>query len=159
MPDTAIVTQAIFFCAHVLFSLPQDTSFSCVVTALFLRPILKILGEVGNTRSAGQISLEKTKWLTLVGTSLAVVSSTVFYINSGLYMVLGTDGHPFFANPYLNILVFGINLDSVLNDVGMLVACGVLKKVKYELVIGHFSTAVVHKVEPALQFEFESVRV
>jgi hypothetical protein len=56
--------------------LAQDTVFSCVVTALFLRPIFNILGEVGGVRSPGQISLEKTKWLTLVGACLAVLSST-----------------------------------------------------------------------------------
>ena len=60
-----------------------------MVTALFLRPIFKILGEVGDVRSEGQISLEKTKWLTLLGASLAVISSTAFYINFGLYVVLG----------------------------------------------------------------------
>jgi hypothetical protein len=110
-------------------SLAQDTIFSCVMTAIFLRPIFKILDEVGGLRSEGQIKLEKTKWLTLLGGSLAVLSSTALYINGGLFVVLGGSGKPFFANPYLNIFVFGINLDSVLNDVGMLLACGVLQKV------------------------------
>jgi hypothetical protein len=61
--DTSIVTHTTPFCAHASPSLAQDTTFSCVVTALFLRPIFKILGEVGGVRSPGQISLEKTKWL------------------------------------------------------------------------------------------------
>jgi hypothetical protein len=106
---------------------------------------------VGNVRSAGQISLEKTKWLTLAGTSLSVISSTGLYINVLLFMVLGDLGKPFWANPYLNIFVFGINLDSVLNDVGMLLACGVLKKITRESVQSHFSTAAAHKVEPSSQ--------
>ena len=93
-----------------------------MVTALFLRPIFKILGEVGDVRSEGQISLEKTKWLTLVGASLAVISSTAFYINGGLYVVLGDYGKPFWVNPCLNAVAFGVNLDSVLNDTGMLLA-------------------------------------
>jgi hypothetical protein len=33
----------------------------------------------------------------------------------------------------LHVLVFGINLDSVLNDTGMLLACGVVKKITYHL--------------------------
>ena len=114
--------------------MPQDTTFSCVVTALFLRPIFKILGEVGDVRSEGQISLEKTKWLKLLGASLAVISSTASYINFGLFVVLGDWGKPFYTNPYLNVMVFGVNLDSVLNDIGMLLACGVVKKITCESV-------------------------
>ena len=77
-----------------------------MVTALFLRPIFKILGEVGDVRSEGQISLEKTKWLTLAGASLAVVSSTALYLNGGLWVMLGDYGKPFFANAYLHPMVF-----------------------------------------------------
>jgi hypothetical protein len=128
----ALPSSPTCFCAYISPLLAQDTVFSCVVTALFLRPIFKVLGEVGNVRSEGRLSLEKTKWLTLSGTSLAVLSSTAFYINLELWAVLGGNGKPFFANPYLNIFVFGINLDSVLNDVGVLLACGVLKKATHE---------------------------
>jgi hypothetical protein len=41
----------------------------------------------------------------------------------------------------LNFFVFGINLDSVLNDLGMLLACGVLKKASCAALTKHFSTA------------------
>jgi hypothetical protein len=119
-------------------SLAQDTVFSCVVTALFLRPISKILGAVGDVRSEGQISLEKTKWLTLLGASLAVLSSTAMYINAGLFVVLHGPGKPFSANPYLHPFVFGTNLDSLLNDVGMLLACGVVNKVTCGTGVAHF---------------------
>jgi hypothetical protein len=34
----------------------------------------------------------------------------------------------------LNTNVFGINLDSALNDIGMLLACGVVKKITCESV-------------------------
>ena len=142
---TRIPSLKSYFCVYISPSLAQDTVFSCVVTALFLRPIFKILGEVGGVRSPGQISLEKTKWLTLVGACLAVLSSTALYINFGLLVVLGKPGKPFYANPYLNVLVFGINLDSVLNDVGMLLACGVLQKVTYKAVAEPFSTASLWK--------------
>ena len=132
-----------------------------MVTALFLRPIFKVLGEVGDVRSEGQISLEKTKWLTLLGASLAVISSTAFYINVGLFVVLGGNGKPFTANPYLHVLVFGINLDSVLNDIGMLLACGVVKKITYETVTTRFRSLSAtsrksQKVDPAAPPVFDS---
>jgi hypothetical protein len=105
-------------------------------------------------RSEGQISLEKTKWLTFLGASLAVISSTAFYINIVLYVVLGDYGKPFYANPYLHVMVFGINLDSVLNDIGMLLACGVVKKITYEAVTTSFRSSPAtskrsNKVDPA----------
>ena len=132
-----------------------------MVTALFLRPTFKILGLVGDVRSEGQISLEKTKWLTLVGASLAVISSTALYINFGLWVVLGGAGKPFYANPYLNTNVFGINLDSVLNDIGMLLACGVVKKITYETVTTRFrsfsaTSRKSQKVDPAAPPVFDS---
>jgi hypothetical protein len=114
------------------------------------------LGEVGGVRSPGQISLEKTKWLTLVGASLAVLSSTALYINFGLFILLGRPGKPFYANPYLNVSVLGFNLDSVLNDIGMLLACGVIKKIMCEAVTARFSTAKSYKVDPAAPPVFNS---
>jgi hypothetical protein len=60
------------------------------------------------------------KWLALLGASPAVLSSAALYINCGLWVVLGGLGKPFRANPYLNPFVFGFNLNSVLNDVGMI---------------------------------------
>jgi hypothetical protein len=100
-----------------------------VVTLIFLRPIYNVLGNhiAAGQRSAAYRSLQKTKYMTLAGASLAVVSSTALYINMGLFFVLGGNGKPFYANPYLHVTVFGTNLDSVLNDVGMLLACGVIK--------------------------------
>jgi hypothetical protein len=65
--------------------------------------------------------------MTLLGASLAVVSSTALHVNMGMLLVLRGPGTPFQTNPCLNAMVFGINLDSVLNDLGMLLVCGVLK--------------------------------
>jgi hypothetical protein len=100
--------------------------------------------------------LEKTKWLTLLGASLAVISSTGFYINGGFHVVLGDYGNPFFANPFLNTNFFGINLGSFLNDIGMLLACDVVKKITCKSVQSIFSTAAAHKVEPAAPPVFDS---
>jgi hypothetical protein len=48
-------------------------------------------------------------------------------INARLFFALGDCGTPFWANPHLHALAFGINLDSVLSDVGVLLASGVIK--------------------------------
>jgi hypothetical protein len=134
----------------------QDTAFSVIVTALFLRPIFKVLREGGDAvqHSAGYKSLLKTKWMALLGASLAVVSLTALYINMGMFFILGSTGTLFWAKPYLNIMVFGINLGSVLNDISMLLVCGVLKKVDCSSLVILISTFgpsrnTVVKVEPA----------
>lgn len=110
----------------------MDTTFSFVLTRLFLRPILKILGEghrLRNTKSEAFKNIQKTKYLTLAGAALSVSSSTVLYINIVLFMIFpGT----FYRNPWLNIYVFGANADSITNDVGMILVCGILKKLSFE---------------------------
>jgi hypothetical protein len=131
----------------------QDTTFSAVVTVLFLRPIYKVLreGGVGVQRSAGYKSMMKTKWLTLSGAILAVLSSTALYINLLLMIMLGGSGSPWHANPYLQVGVFGVNLDSVLNDLGMLLVCGVLKTTSCAALTKCFSTAT-STVKPAAAY-------
>jgi hypothetical protein len=65
-------------------------------------------------------------WATLTGATLCVLSSTVLYVNLLLFFALGGVGKLFWVNPYLNVLVMGMNLDSVLNDLGMILASGLL---------------------------------
>jgi hypothetical protein len=90
--------------------------------------------------------------MTLLGASLAVVSSTALCVNTGMFFVLGGMGTPFWANSYLHVLVFGMNLDSVLNDIGMLLVCGVLKKADCSSLVIRISTSgpsrTAVKVEP-----------
>jgi hypothetical protein len=116
----------------------QDIAFSSIVTALFLLPIYKTLREGGVAKDTddddraqafkdAHASLQKTMWMTFLGSSLTVVSSTALYINILLWAVVGGYGTPLWANPLLNAFVFGLNMDSVLNDLGMLLVCGVLK--------------------------------
>jgi hypothetical protein len=114
------------------------------VTGLFLQPIFKILGEGGSAvqHSDGYKSLLQTKWMTLSGSILAVMSSTVLYLNILLWFLLGGYGKPFYANPYLHVFVFGINMDSVLNDAGMLLVCGVLKTVSCKASAKHVLSTV-----------------
>lgn len=93
--------------------------------------------------------------MTLLGASLAVVSSTALYINMGVFFVLGGIGKPFWTNPYLSIFVFGINLGSVLNDIGMLLVCSVLKKVDSACLVKRVSTVRPPRfsVKPASQLQ------
>jgi hypothetical protein len=130
------------------------------VTAIFLRPIYKVLGEGGVAvqLSAGYKNLLKTKWMTLSGACLAVFSSSALYINFLLIFAfsLGArqpSSNPFATNPYLHPTVFGLNLDSVLNDLGMLLVCGVLKTVSCAALTSRFSTA---EVRPEPQPVFDS---
>jgi hypothetical protein len=102
--------------------------------------------------SAGYKSLLKTKWITLMGASVAVFSSTASCVNMGMFFILGGSGTLFWANPHLHVMVFGMNLDSVLNDIGMLLVCGVVKNVDCSSLVNRISTArSVYKVGPTPQ--------
>ena len=90
--------------------------------------------------SEGYKSLQKTKWLTLAGCTLAVGSSTLMYLNVLLYFTIKEGS--FASNPWLNPLVFAISLDSILNDVGMLLVSGVPKNMPSPSVV--FSGWTVH---------------
>jgi hypothetical protein len=150
----------------VLTCCVMDTYFSVFVTALFLRPISKVLtdGRLVAQHSKGFKQLQKTKYNTLFGSSLAVVSSTILYV----FLLLFFDGRNdiVFNNGWLNPLVIGKhklariefplegvswvrgvllfllfwnflhhtafpstagNLDSMMNDLGMLFVCGFFK--------------------------------
>ena len=131
--------------------------FSTVVTALFLRPIYKVMGQGGAAvrKSAGYKSMQKTKWMTLTGSTLAVVSSSALYVNVILWMFMaGVKGNQLRTSPYLHYAVFGINLDSVLNDIGMLLVCGVVKKFSFSSK-RRFSVTALHAVTPAPKPEYE----
>jgi hypothetical protein len=82
--------------------------------------------------------MQKSKWMTMAGAILAVSSSTVLYINAALWATYGLDSQ-FQTNPWLNILVFGISMDSLASDVGMVFVCGVLKNASVEAMSSKFS--------------------
>ena len=105
----------------------MDTTFSVIITAIFLLPILKVLGEGKGVaqHSAGYKKMQQTKWMTFFGATLSVVSSTLLYVNL-LLLIFGSFSR-YERNPWLNPWVFGMNVDSICNDVGMIFACGVLK--------------------------------
>ena len=59
------------------------------------------------------------------------MSSTALYINCIFFFTIQG---PFWKVPWLNIFVFGINFDSILNDVGMVMASGMLKDVTGKMI-------------------------
>lgn len=133
----------------------MDSAFSAMITAVFLRPVMRVLSDGGRSmrKAEGYKKLQQTKRMTLAGTVLTVASSSLLYINIFLQMTAGIpeEGSVFWSSPWLNPVVFGINLDSVLNDLGMLLACGVLKNILCTSVAfkKRFSMTPVHSVLPA----------
>jgi hypothetical protein len=61
--------------------------------------------------------MQMTKWLTIAGVTLAVVSSSLLYINLMAYFVWFDYVN---ATVWLNPLIVYGNVDSILNDLGML---------------------------------------
>ena len=87
----------------------MDSYFSVVITAIFLRPISIVLRDGHGHRNARQSSgfkqLQKTKYMTLFGCSLAVLSSTLLYMN----LLFFFDGKTTVVrnNKWLNPLIVG----------------------------------------------------
>jgi hypothetical protein len=103
----------------------MDTSFSVLVTVIFLRPLFQVLsdGQRAIRRSRSHQNMQQTMRMTLFGSTLTVTSSTVLYVDMVLQFTVQGRFH---SSPWLNTLVFGINLDSILNDVGMMIVSGAL---------------------------------
>ena len=64
--------------------------------------------------------------MTLIGATMASLGSTALYVNI-IVWALSSRGDPSWSNPYLNPFVFGGNVTSIINDVSMVLVCGVLK--------------------------------
>jgi hypothetical protein len=106
----------------------MDTVFSIMITYTFLLPILEVLveGKGVAQQSTGYKKMQQTKWMTMCGTTLSVMTSTLLYVNFFFFFSSKNDSW-LNSNPWLNVFVFGINFDSICNDVGMIFICGVLK--------------------------------
>jgi hypothetical protein len=119
--------------------LASDTVVSVAVVAAFLRPIRQTLRQsvaahggdrTASLRSPAAKRIERTKWTTLAGATIAVISSTVLYINVILWAAMPDTFTP---SPWLYPFVFMGNLDSVLNDFGMLLVSGLLSPVSFQI--------------------------
>jgi hypothetical protein len=106
-----------------------DTHLSVGITKLFVRPISKVLAEGSGVvnDSAGYKSMAESKWLTLVGSTLALASSTGLYLVMALQFAWGGPDGELWKNKWLNAFVLGVNLNSILGTIGMIFVCGVLK--------------------------------
>ena len=129
---TGLFLLLIFFLAG-LFLL----NYICLrsVTEIFLRPILQSRHEINAMRSNGSVGqlntlsadayrdISHTRWLSLIGVGIAVISSTLLYFDLLIWAVFASlPGPPpaaFAANGLLNPFVMMINVDSVFNDIGM----------------------------------------
>jgi hypothetical protein len=74
--------------------------------------------------------MQRTKIMTLVGSALAIVSNSIFYVNIALYCFIGG---VFWSNNLLNIYVTGINFNAAINDIGILMVSGALVTLDYML--------------------------
>jgi hypothetical protein len=111
-----------------------DSSFSLIATSIFLRPILsylKMTGVDGRKEMDGAQKLLHRKYATSCGCFITVASSSLLYINLGLWAVIKNQFH---SSPYLNPLVFGVNFSSALNDLGILLVSGAFKSVFQKIV-------------------------
>jgi hypothetical protein len=123
-------SAGVIFMGLVIFAiLVTDTFFSVVITRAFLRPVYQTLRSAKSTRSrrgsqsGSRKLIERTKWTSLAGVSLVVISSSVLYVNLVLIPVFPDTVVP---SPWLNPFVFTANVDSILNNVGMLLVSGTL---------------------------------
>jgi hypothetical protein len=169
----------------VLTCFVTDSYFSVVVTGLFLKPVLRALkdgwGMASVQKSVAYKKMQQTVYMTMFGSSLAVLSSTYLYINLLLFFDGKTYGMR--SNPWLNPLVTGNistlccrvnrlvtqvclvsaplsltlsvgNVVSILNDVGMLFVSGVFKHASWKaLRSGLTGTATVMVQAPKLMSE------
>ena len=85
--------------------------------------------------------------MTLVGAGASVLSSTLLYMNFALFF-LSQSGDPFWANPLLHPLVFGANADSVVNDLGLILVCGVLKTLSLKKLVSTVQPAPAEEAPP-----------
>ena len=128
----SIDAAIIFMGVAMLGILVTDSLFTVIVMTAFLRPILLTLRS--SSQRAGRQSeafklIARTKWTSLAGVSLAVTSSTMLYINLILFVVLPDTF--FTGNQWLNPLSTMSNIDSILNDTGMLLISGLLTSASF----------------------------
>ena len=115
----------------------MDTFVSILFTSIFLRPIVHVLREGSAFSHATETTAQREMWntvyATLFGSSLAVITSALLYLN---LLMFYNGRHDFVvvykANIWLNpFVVFG-NVDSMCNDLGVLFVYGAFKRRKTE---------------------------
>ena len=112
-------------CAFAVFMIFVNGLFSICLHAIFLRPIVKLQQAL---RSIDQHQNENLAWvrsMTVLGSIICLGSSTLLNVSVFVGSISSTDlafdGGRMHGNPWLNPMVFGNNLDGVLNVVGLLI--------------------------------------
>jgi hypothetical protein len=114
----------------------SDFIFSVLVTRAFVhalgetQSVLSIAGRSttnDTTRTRSSVLHQKVKlsrWFALLGCGVAVTSSSLFYINMLWYLPRPELRTHESTESFLNPFAFGSNVDSVLNDVGVMMCSG-----------------------------------
>ena len=111
--------------------LVTDFMFSVIVTSIFLKPLLEVLTDMESrdVDTAAHGKLKRTLALNLAGVVIAVTSRTVLFLNGLAWFATVASGNYVLSRSFWgNIFSFGIHLGSILNNVGMLLLCGLFIK-------------------------------
>jgi len=111
-----------------------DSVVSLLLTLIFLSPIIRSMRDANAShRGIGYIHMQRTKWLSLGGAVITVLSSSLLYIIVILYISSLDSPSVYVMKPWLNIYVFPINADSILNDLGMMILSGMARRIFLEI--------------------------
>jgi hypothetical protein len=110
--------------------------------------------KTGDKYNATDQRLRKAVRTTVVGTTLTVFSSSLLYSNL-IAMAVWRD--EVLDNPWTNPFVLGINLDSAANDLGMLIASGILvSMLSGKMLSRTLSWLSLGKIQPATESQNKS---
>jgi hypothetical protein len=114
-----------FIGVSVVLVLICNAYFAVGITWVFLRPVIETLDMVTSERRLTPAfkDLQRTKHATFVAASLSLFSTTLLYLG---FIIWASVFGIFWSNPWLSPMVFGQNLDSVINGVCMLLISGTL---------------------------------
>jgi hypothetical protein len=105
-----------------------DSTFSVIVTFIFLKPILKLLQAArGTVQTAAKRRLERTARWNFAGLILTVVSSAVAYLHLIAFFVFFVFHQYSLRSVLGNPVVVVMPIAFMLNTLGMILLCGMFK--------------------------------
>jgi hypothetical protein len=124
------IALGLFFAATLM----ADGAFSIAMTKVFLLPVTRVLKmSQGQVDTAASRRLKKTKWFNFVGVGIVVFSSSVLYVHLIIQQAsLATGSAYFVRSSWLNPSIISINLDAILNSIGMVLLSGMLKDLSWK---------------------------
>jgi hypothetical protein len=100
----------------------SDAIYSLVLIHLFVQPIRQTVGKVKGVTNKSATNLKRITKNALVGGALTVVSSSIFYLMVGASLIWIERFYT--KSIWLNWQITGIPLDSICNDIGVLISSG-----------------------------------